>query len=185
MSIENELTNGLLETLMDARPPHKKIKGNLKEEGKENLEIERLKENTDKNCKKNDEEQVTVSKKYLDRLKNREPLVEAFKRLNNKKYDYILSQMYQLVSNIDSVSRDEAILILTNLYLALVAEGLEINNTTPVGKIVHVNTAQALKDFILDEPTNRDGEIKVSVKYPEWMYKGKRVMPVVVREVEE
>ena len=68
----------------------------------------------------------------------------------------------------------------------LALEGIEIlEEDIQVGDHIKVHTKDVMKDFILAAPTQREGELEGTVLYKAWQFKGKTMMPKVIKVKEE
>ena len=93
----------------------------------------------------------------------------------------ILSELYNAYIDFNNVSNENLEAIINNFFTSLKLQGFEVDDTKGVGDKVSLDTKDLLSDFVLTNPINEKGIIEGQIKYLSWMYKGKKVTPMVVK----
>ena len=93
----------------------------------------------------------------------------------------ILSELYNAYIDFNNVSKENLEAIINNFFTSLKLQGFEVDDTKGVGDKVSLDTKDLLSDFVLTNPINEKGIIEGQIKYLSWMYKGKKVTPMVVK----
>lgn len=93
----------------------------------------------------------------------------------------MLSELYNGYKSIDSISKENLEIILSNFFNALNNYGFEVMENNKVGDKIEVNTKNLLKEFIFTNPIDKDGQVFGEVEYLGWSYKEKQVVPMVIR----
>lgn len=128
-------------------------------------------------------EEVTITKDKYNKLieNNKEKEIKIFKELAHSKNGYVLSELYNGYKSIDSISKENLEIILSNFFNALNNYGFEVMENNKVGDKIEVNTKNLLKEFIFTNPIDKDGQVFGEVEYLGWSYKEKQVVPMVIR----
>ena len=107
--------------------------------------------------------------------------IELLKDLAAYKKGAVLSELYNAYVDFDNVSKENLEAIINNFFTSLKLQGFEVDDTNVVGDKVSLDTKDLLSDFVLTSPIDEKGVIKGQIKYLSWMYKGKKVTPMVVK----
>ncbi|MDO5516986.1 MAG: hypothetical protein Q4F66_05480 [Clostridium sp.] len=128
-----------------------------------------------------DENEVIVEKRKYEQIKNNE--YKILKELVSEENDYVLSQLYNAYKNINNVSRENLEAILFNFFNTLSDNGFEaIDNGTNVGDTVEADIDRVLKDYVFDRAVEAgEGTISSTALYNGWSYKGKQIIPMVLK----
>lgn len=112
--------------------------------------------------------------------------VEIWRNLARVDRQAVLSELYNAYQNLEHVSKANLEAILGNFFTMLALEGIEvIDEGVQVGETVKVYTQDIMKDFILAAPTQCEGEFEGTLIYKAWQFKGKTMMPKVIKVKEE
>ena len=107
--------------------------------------------------------------------------IELLKDLAAYKKGAVLSELYNAYVDFDNVSKENLEAIINNFFISLKLQGFEVDDTNVVGDKVFLDTKDLLSDFVLTSPIDEKGVIQGQIKYLSWMYKGKKVTPMVVK----
>jgi len=107
--------------------------------------------------------------------------IELLKDLATYKKGAVLSELYNAYVDFDNVSKENLEAIINNFFTSLKLQGFEVDDTNVVGDKVSLDTKDLLSDFVLTSPIDEKGVIEGQIKYLSWMYKGKKVTPMVVK----
>lgn len=97
----------------------------------------------------------------------------------------ILSELYNAYMDIENVSKENLEAIINNFFTTLKLGGFEADDNHSVGDKVELNTKDLLVDFVLTQPVREKGIIEGEIRYLPWIYKGKKVTPMVVKPIIE
>ena len=112
--------------------------------------------------------------------------MEIWRNLARVDHQAVLSELYNAYQNLEEISKGNLEAILGNFFSMLALEGIEIlEEDIQVGDHIKVHTKDVMKDFILAAPTQREGELEGTVLYKAWQFKGKTMMPKVIKVKEE
>lgn len=112
--------------------------------------------------------------------------VEIWRNLARVDRQAVLSELYNAYQNLEHVSKANLEAILGNFFTMLALEGIEVvEEGIQVGETVKVHTQDIMKDFILAAPTQCEGEFEGTLIYKAWQFKGKTMMPKVIKVKEE
>ncbi|MDV5113973.1 hypothetical protein R2Q93_02130 [Clostridium perfringens] len=107
--------------------------------------------------------------------------IEILKDLASYKKGAVLSELYNAYMNFDNITRENLEAIINNFFNSLKLHGFEVDDTNKVGDKVTLDTKDLLSDFILTDSIDKKGLIEGNIKYLSWMYKGKKVTPMVIK----
>lgn len=107
--------------------------------------------------------------------------IELLKDLASYKKGAVLSELYNAYINFDNVSKENLEAIINNFFTSLKILGFEVDDTNVVGDKVSLDTKDLLSDFVLTNPIDEKGIIEGEIKYLSWVYRGKKVTPMVVK----
>lgn len=112
--------------------------------------------------------------------------MEIWRNLARVDHQAVLSELYNAYQNLEEISKGNLEAILGNFFSMLALEGIEVvEEDIQVGDHIKVHTKDVMKDFILAAPTQREGELEGTVLYKAWQFKGKTMMPKVIKVKEE
>lgn len=98
----------------------------------------------------------------------------------------VLSELYNTYNQIQHISLANVEATLGNFFMMLSLEGIEVDEEgISVGESVRVSTKDTLKTFVFEQPTQKEGEVEGTLLYKGWKYKGKSIMPKVIKVKEE
>lgn len=107
--------------------------------------------------------------------------IELLKELASYKKGAVLSELYNAYVNFDNISKENLEAVINNFFTCLKLQGFEADDTNAVGDKVLLDTKDLLSDFVLTNPIDKKGIIEGEIKYLSWIYKGKRVTPMVIK----
>lgn len=107
--------------------------------------------------------------------------IELLRDLAAYKKGAVLSELYNAYVDFDNVSKENLEAIINNFFTSLKLQGFEVDDTNVVGDKVSLDTKDLLSNFVLTSPIDEKGVIEGQIKYLSWMYKGKKVTPMVVK----
>ncbi|MDU3019415.1 MAG: hypothetical protein E7B46_11545 [Clostridium perfringens] len=107
--------------------------------------------------------------------------IEILKDLASYKKGAVLSELYNAYMNFDNITKENLEAIINNFFNSLKLHGFEVDDTNKVGDKVTLDTKDLLSDFILTDSIDKKGLIEGHIKYLSWMYKGKKVTPMVIK----
>lgn len=128
-----------------------------------------------------------ISEEYYQVLMSEKENAKAYIWRNLAKVDRqaVLSELYNAYCHIQHISLANLEAILGNFFTMLATEGIEVEEDLEVGAVLKVHTKDALKTFVFAEPTYQEGEVEGELLYKAWKYKGKTLMPKVIKVKEE
>lgn len=129
-------------------------------------------------------EELSKTDKNIKVLEEDRNLIELLKSLTNIDNGSILSEMFNMYQNIQDYSKDNIEAILNNFFNELLLKGISPSNPEDIGKEIEVNTNDALKKFRFSKKVSTKGNVKGTVKYPEWNYKDHRIVPIIIEPEE-
>lgn len=133
-----------------------------------------------------DSTKMQISKQYYERINSHECEDEKIiKQLLSLEKGCVLSQLYNTYKNLNNTSLDNIEAVMSNFFSTLFDMGFEVNeDEVEIGESITVNTKKLFKEFLFSKPVNKDGEINGQVKCLSWNYKGKMIMPKIVKPME-
>lgn len=93
----------------------------------------------------------------------------------------VLSQLYNIYTNIKNISMENIEAGLCDFFETLKLQGLEVDDTKNVGEEIEVNTDEILKKYVFSEATDKRGTVVGKIEYLQWNYKGKSVVPMIIK----
>lgn len=93
----------------------------------------------------------------------------------------VLSQLYNIYTNINNISLENIEAGLSDFFETLKLQGLEVDDTRSVGDEIEVNTDDILKKYVFSEATDKRGTVVGKIEYLQWNYKGKSVAPMIIK----
>lgn len=93
----------------------------------------------------------------------------------------VLSQLYNIYTNINNITIENIEAGLADFFETLKLQGLEVDDTKNVGEEIEVNTDDVLKKYVFSEATEKRGTITGKIEYLQWNYKGKSVVPMIIK----
>ena len=106
--------------------------------------------------------------------------IDILKELASIKKGAVLSELYNIYTDINKQSIDNIEAAMGNFFNKLRVLGFEADEENEVGEDIIVNTKDALDKFIFSSPVSEKGDVIGSVKYRAWTYKGKKVTPIII-----
>ncbi|KGM99228.1 hypothetical protein Z969_10795 [Clostridium novyi A str. 4570] len=133
-----------------------------------------------------DKTKMQISKEYYNKITSHKCEDEKIiKQLLSLEKGCVLSQLYNTYKNLNNISLDNIEAVMSNFFSTLFDMGFEVNEEEEeINKSITVNTKKLFKEFLFSKPVNKDGEINGQVKYLSWNYKGKMIMPKIVKPME-
>lgn len=130
-----------------------------------------------------DNSKVQVSKDYYEKINSYKPNDEKIiKQLLSLDNGAVLSQLYNTYKNLNKIGLDNIEAVMSNFFSTLFSMGFEVNeDDSELGENVIVDTKNLFKEFLFSKPVNKDGEISGQVEYLSWKYKGKMIMPKIIK----
>ncbi|MGL5617194.1 MAG: hypothetical protein ACRDD2_13370 [Sarcina sp.] len=107
--------------------------------------------------------------------------IEILKEMASLKKGAVLSELYNAYTNIEEMSKDNLEAILSNFFTTLKLQGFEVDNRNEVGEEIIVDTKNLLSEFLFSKAINVNGRVEGNIKYLGWNYKGKRVVPMIIK----
>lgn len=120
-----------------------------------------------------------VSDSYQDKAK-----IELIKVLTTSKSDYVLSELKEATINDAKYSKDDLLLLINSLFVSLSCEGIEQNSMQVIGEEVNLEPADVIKKYILTHPVMKEHAFEATIRYPEWLFNGSVIVPMVVTSKE-
>lgn len=119
-------------------------------------------------------------------IKNTDKRAEEYnlgilKELALLKNGAVLSQLYNIYSNINNITIENIEAGLADFFETLKLQGLEVDDTKNVGEEIEVNTDDVLKKYVFSEATEKRGTVTGKIEYLQWNYKGKSVVPMIIK----
>lgn len=111
--------------------------------------------------------------------------VQILMELASLKRGAALSELYNVYKNIEETSEENIRAVMGNFFNKLRVLGFEADNSKTLGEEVIVDTKDVLDKFIFTRPVATKGEMIGKVKYLQWNYKGKKVVPMAVEGYED
>ena len=115
-----------------------------------------------------------------NKCEEKDSKIELLKELASIKNGAVLSELYNIYTDINKQSIDNIEAAIGNFFNKLRVLGFEADEENEVGKDIIVNTKDALDKFVFSSPVSEKGEVIGSVKYRAWTYKGKKVTPIII-----
>ena len=106
--------------------------------------------------------------------------IDILKELASIKKGAVLSELYNVYTDINKQSIDNIEAAMGNFFNKLRVLGFEADEENEIGEDIIVNTKDALDKFVFSSPVSEKGEVIGSVKYRAWNYKGKKVTPIII-----